>query len=302
MKENWKEEALAKQLEFKKSLGFTKSGTYGKKNKEYENFLHDTDALKGGNFYCHNDPKEWQSLKEWSKKDKGERVNFTAAGLTNMLRSEHIPFNLFYPLEKIRNTNPELLNTFLEKLFNDKIKVDKVNRIKIEFASELPKSKLLDDNTSFDAYIEFQDGGSKCGLGIEVKYTEKSYPYGKTEKDRMFNQEDSEYNRLTRLSRYYNEENIAELKLDQLKQIWRNHLLGIKLLALNELDSFHSVHIYPEGNVYQKEASEKYINCLAKGEKQSFVPITFERFIEVAEVVFTSEEHKTWIQYLKDRY
>lgn len=302
MKTNWKEEALAKQLEFKKSLGFTKSGTYGKKKKEYENFLHDSDAQKGGNFYCHNNPEEWNALREWSKKDKGERINFTGAGYANMLRSEHIPFNFIYPLEKLRENNPDLLHTFLETLFNGRIKVDKVNRIKIEFSSDLTKDKLLDDNTSFDAYIEYQEGEKKCALGIEIKYTEKSYPYDKTEKDRMFNQDDSEYNRLTRVAKVYQRDNIPELKLDDLKQIWRNHLLGIKLISLGELEKFHSVHIFPEGNTYQKEASNKYIKCLLEGEKKSFVPITFERFIEVAEVVLTSEEHQEWIQYLKDRY
>jgi len=227
---------------------------------------------------------------------------FIGAGYANMLRSEHIPFNFIYPLEKLRESNPDLLNTFLETLFNGRIKVDKVHRIKIEFASDLPKHKLLDDNTSFDAYIEYQDGENKCGLGMEIKYTEKSYPYGKTEKDRMFNQEDSEYNRLSHDSKFYEKDRIAELKLDDLKQIWRNHLLGIKLLALGELDKFHSVHIYPEGNIYQKEASAKYLKCLVEAKKQSFVPITFEKFIEVADSVLTSAEHKAWIKYLKDRY
>lgn len=299
---NWKEIALKKQLEFKKKLAYTKSGTYGKKNKEYENFLHPTDAQKGGNFYCYNQPEEWNALREWAKHDKSQRVNFISSGMSNMLRSEHIPYNFMYPLEKLRTQNPELLNSFLMQLFNNKINVDKVNRIKIEFASDLDKSKLLDDNTAFDAFIEYQDGDIKCGLGIEIKYTEKSYPYGKTEKDRMFNQEDSEYNSLTRHSNYYEEDGIAELKLDQLKQIWRNHLLGLKLVTLKELDNFHSVHMYPEGNTYQQQASAAYMKCLKPKKTEFFVPITFEKFIAVGEAVFTDAKQKEWIAYLKARY
>lgn len=299
---NWKEIALEKQIAFKKSLAYTKSGTYGKKNKEYENFLHPTDAQKGGNFYCHNKPEEWNALREWSKKDKGQRVNFIDSKMSNMLSSEHIPYNFMFPLETLRTQNPELLNTFLIQLFNDKINVDQVNQIRIEYASELPKSKLLDDNTAFDVFIEYQNGDHKCGLGIEIKYTEKSYPYGKTEKDRMFNQADSEYHRLTRLSNYYKEESIPELKLDQLKQIWRNHLLGIKLVTLKELDKFHSVHMYPESNSYQQEASKAYKKCLKPRKTEFFVPITFEKFIAVAEAVFTEAAHKEWIAYLKARY
>jgi len=299
---NWKKEALAKQLKFKKSIGIVKSGTFGKKKIEYPNILHHDDAKKGANFYCYNSPTEWQDLKEWATRDKGSRVDFTGLGLTNMLRSEHIPFNLFYPLEKLRNNDTELLNSFLKKLLDNNIRIDKVTRIKIEFASDTHKSKLLDDNTSFDAYIEYLDGEKKCGLGIEVKYTEKSYPYGKTERKRMFDQPNSEYNRLTRDCEYYSPEKIKELKGNKLKQHWRNHLLGIKLVELKELDIFHSVHIYPEGNTYQKEACDRYSDCLVDNKKQSFIPVTFEKFISVATNVLSGKEYKDWIDYLKKRY
>ncbi len=298
----WKEKALKKQLKFKESLGLTKSGTFGKKKIEYPNILHHDDAKNGANFYCYNNTTKWQALKKWADKDKGKKVDFTGLGLANMLRSEHIPFNFFYPLEKLRNKNPELLNKFLEKLLDNNINVDKVTRIKIEFTSDIHKSKLLDDNTSFDAYIEYLDGEKKCGLGIELKYTEKSYPYGKTERRRMFDQLNSEYNRLTGNCGYYNLEKVKELRGNKLKQLWRNHLLGIKMVEIKELDKFHSVHIYPQGNTYQKEACDMYIDCLVDDKKQSFVPATFEKFISVAADVLSGKEHKNWIDYLKKRY
>lgn len=299
---NWKEIALEKQLDFKKKLGYTKSGVYGKKNKEYENFFHVSDAKKGANFYCYNDPKEWQELREWSRKDKGSRVDFENTDLTNMLGSEHIPFNIFYPLEKLRLNHPEELNTFLELLFSNTIKVDSVSRIKIDYSSAFPSSKLLDDNTCFDAYIEYKDGDRKCGLGIEVKYTEKSYPYGKKEKERMFNQEDSIFHLLSRNSHFYQQDTVPELRVDQLKQLWKNHLLGLQLVNLEELDEFHSVLLYPEANLYQAEASIKYSKCLKENRRKFFNPITFEKFILVAENVFGSLENQSWIPYFKERY
>jgi len=302
MKRAWKEIALEKQIVFKKSLGYTKSGTYGKKNKEYENFLHPKDAQNGGNFYCYNDAEEWKSLLEWSKENKGERVDFTNASMANMLRSEHIPYNLFYPLEKLRVANPELLKAFLEELLNHKITIDKVVNIRIEYSGGGDKAELLNDNTSFDAYIEYTSDGKKCGLGIEVKYTEKSYPYNKREKQRMFDEPDSIYNSLSRLSNYYNDENLGELKLENLKQIWRNHLLGIKMVRNGKLDEFHSVHLYPESNTYQKEAGKAYIHCLKKAKEASFIPLTFEKFISSAKKVFTDESHLKWVKYLEDRY
>lgn len=299
MEKNWKNQALEIQLKFKKeTLKLTTSGTFGKQNKEYENILSDTDAKNGANFYCHNNSEEWQLLKDWAKLDNGKRVDFTGAGLKNMLRSEHIPYNMFFPLEKIRTSEPEALNSFIEKLLDNTIKVDKVSRIKIEFASDLDKSKLLDDNTSFDAYIEYLDGDKKCGLGIELKYTEKSYPYGNTEQKRMWDA-NSEYNKLSVRSGYYKSNKIEKLRDNTLKQLWRNHLLGIKLVDVNELNQFHSVHIYPEGNIYQKDACDMYIDCLNDEKKQSFVPVTFEKFTSVAKDAFGNQ---SWIEYLEDRY
>ena len=299
MEKNWKDKALDIQLKFKKeTLKLNDSGVFGKKNQKFENILSDNDAKNGANFYCHNNPEEWQLLKDWAKLDKGKRVDFTGVGLKNMICSEHIPFNMFFPLEKIRNSEPILLNSFIEKLLDDNIKVDKVSRIKIEFASDKDKSELLNDNTFFDAYIEYFEADKKCGLGIELKYTEKSYPYGNTERIRMWDF-DSDYNKLSRKSEYYKDNKIEELRGNKLKQLWRNHLLGIKLVEIKELSNFSSLHIYPKENEYQKEACNMYIDCLNEDKKQTFAPITFEKFTSVAKDVFGE---KDWIKYLEERY
>ena len=50
---------------------------------------------------------------------------FTVLGLANILRSEHLPFNFFYPLEKLRKVLGEqamaksenFFNTLLQKAF-----------------------------------------------------------------------------------------------------------------------------------------------------------------------------------------
>ena len=294
---NWKNRALQRQLAYKKALGLKSSGLHG--GIEYEHILSNEDAGNGKNFYCHNDPKEWNSLQYWAEKSKGKKVNFSGAGLKNMLRSEHIPYNLFYPLEKIRLQQPKKLHEFLEGLCSKQF--HKVNKIKIEYASDLHKNELLKDNTSFDVYIEYQNGEKICGLGIEVKYTEKSYPYGTTEKERMWDDK-SLYNELSRRSEIYKKDAFQILRTKQLKQAWRNHLLGLKLLEIGKLHEFHSVHLYPERNTYQANMCEEYIGCLKEEHKQSFLPITFEQFIETAEEVFTESTQHKWIKYLKERY
>ncbi|SNR75545.1 PGN_0703 family putative restriction endonuclease [Lutibacter flavus] len=299
MLKSWYNVALEKQLNYKKNvLDLIESGTYGKENKKYPNILSDKDASLGANFYCHKDKDEWQSLKNWANLDKGKKVNFLNTGLKNMLRSEHIPFNLFYPLEKLRVTNPKQLCEFLEKLLDYKINVDEVIRIKIEFASDLHKSKLLNDNTSFDVYIEYFEEDLLCGIGIEIKYTEKSYPYGETEKERMFNT-NSEYNSLSKNSGYYAADTNLKLREKKLKQPWRNHLLGVKLIEIGQLQKFHSIHMYPRGNSYQHKVCIEYLDCLIDDYKGTFIPITFEKFIEVSKNILKNDN---WVNYLINRY
>ena len=77
------------------------------------------------------------------------------------------------------------------------------------------------------------------------------------------------------------------------------------MVEIKELDQFYSVHIYPEGNTYQTKVCNSYVACLKEEYKQSFQPITFEKFIEVAEQVLGKNEYIInidWINYLKNRY
>ena len=293
MGNNWKEIAKQKQLTFKKELGLSQSGMHA--GKEYTHILSNNDAEKGANFYCYNDKQELEQLEKWAK-SQNRKVNFLSNGLKNMLRSEHIPYNLFYPLEKLRKKENGDLEKFLNSLFDFKMNITKVLSIEIESATNLHKNDLLKDNTSFDTYIEYLDENLKCGIGIEIKYTERSYPYGKTEIARMDNVKD-EYNELTNRCGLFKTAAASELRKKELKQPWRNHLLGIKLKEIGYLKKFHSVHLYPEGNLYQKEVCNEYENLINSDYKDSFIPLTFERFIlelEPYDIKIT--------KYLKDRY
>ena len=297
---DWKNIALQKQLQYKNYLGLTESGTHG--DKKYPHILSDQDASDGYNFYCYANKEEWEHLQLWADQDRGKSVNFKGEGLKNLLRSEHIPYNLFYPLEKLRTKQPKKLEQFLERLLNNHIDVNQVTKIKIEFASDLHKSQVLDDHTSFDAYIEYISDNNKCGLGIEVKYTEKSYPYGVTEKKRMFDEDQSLYRELTKRCGICKDNAYLKLREKKLKQAWRNHLLGLRLVELGELDQYHSIHIYPEGNTYQEEVCIAYQECLKEEHKDSFIPITFENFVDIAAGIFNGSEHVEWLEYLRLRY
>ena len=86
--------------------------------------------------------------------------------LSIVLRSEHIPYNLFWPLMQEGDT-PRVRKVVSEI---SGMEVSKVNCIKIEFApgkTKEEKKSYLNDATSFDTYIDFYDADNcHCGLGI----------------------------------------------------------------------------------------------------------------------------------------
>lgn len=290
----WKNTALKKQLAFKKELGLTASGIHNK--KYYDHILADEDANKGAAFYCYHDTKEWNNLKSWADKYRGKKVNFLNNGLKNILRSEHIAYNVFYPLEKQRQANASSLNKLIQAIVN--LPVDSVDSIRVEFAGIKHKSEYLDDYTSFDTFIEFTSNQEKCALGIEIKYTEKSYPYTAKEKKWLY-EEQSEYIQLANRSGYFNDAFSQSLKTKKLKQPFRNHLLGIKMEELGEVQKFYSVHFYPTGNTYQAEVVKSYKEELKEEKQDTFIELTFENFIQKAKAAGINDK---WLSYFEKRY
>ena len=163
-----KSAALIMQLAFKRSLGLSESSLHS--GKAYEVILADYDASLGAAFYCYKKVKEWEGLQKWANEDKGKKVNFLGNGLKNLYRSEHIPFNVFYPLAKLKDQNDYKLNNLVELICG--VKPDKVTHIKVEYSGDKKREEYLGDRSSFDAYIQFESENKTIGLGFEVKSTE----------------------------------------------------------------------------------------------------------------------------------
>lgn len=265
-------------------------------DKIAETMLTDEDAQAGNNFNI-----QWPDLLN----SVNERFTFSGGNKKmwkNMLRSEHIAFNIFIPIRDLAK-NPQTIR-FLNELIPG-ADIQKITKVEVEYVPpDVPKQNLLNDNTSFDTYIEyFNIAGEKCGLGIEVKYTEKSYPYGKTEKERMFDEEGkSLYHQTTLKSNLYLPNSIYRLREKSLKQLWRNHLLGEKMKQIGLIDQFTSVHLYPLGNNYQEKCTKEYVQLLSDSGKQRFVALTFEKFIHLSKTYFTKPTETAWISYLEKRY
>jgi len=218
--------------------------------------------------------------------------NYSKNRDANMLRSEHIPFNLFSPLV----SDNKLALSMLEKAFH--IKAKKVTRIEFELAPK-PIEYYLNDGTAFDIYIEYLNSKNEhAGLGIEVKYTERDYPLKDRERKNI-GDPNSRYWEQTRTSGLFNDPTASVLGSDPLRQIWRNHLLGLSMIDKDDIMHFSSITLFPDGNKHFREIIPKYQSLLKDGNKNLVWGCTYEKYINA---ISGGKAILEWKQYLEERY
>jgi len=210
----------------------------------------------------------------------------------DLLRSEHIPFNMLAPLVH----KPALMKKVLSEVFGLKL-IDPIE-LKLEWAP-FPADKYLGDLTSFDTYICGRNqNGERIGLGIEVKYTERGYRIGASEAKRV-QDSNSSYWIVTRESGVFSSNSHEELASDNLRQIWRNHLLGLSMVKKNDIDKFISATLYPAGNDHFQHALSDYQNHLQASARRDVLGCTFEQYISS---LSGDSEIEDWKEYLSTRY
>lgn len=255
----------------------------------FGNYLTREDAEKGLNFY--NGFGIFEKVRAY-------REDYNKPLYANMLRSEHIPFNLFVPLSKDKD--------YFRKVISDILRSDilSVDCIKIEHAPS-PRKKYLDDATSFDTYIEYTNAANEKGIiGLEVKYTEREYILKResTEEEKL-KKPDSTYWIVTRKSGLFKPESFDKLKKDTFRQVWRNHILGESILQEDgdKYRHFTSLTLFPVGNIHFVKTSREYLDFLTKNEN-NFIPLTYESFFAILDTHCPDDACRNWIDYLKTRY
>ena len=218
---------------------------------------------------------------------------------SNMLRSEHIPYNIFTPMEDDLDATVALFNEIIGG------GISKINCIRIEYAGVADKSEYLNDGTSFDTFIEYvSSDGSIGGIGIEVKYTENGYPIGIKEKLDI-EKTNGLYHQMTRKSNWYipTLDIISFIKANHLRQIWRNHILGYSMLCRGDIKHFHHIHLYPQGNKhFHEHAIPEYKSLLTDCGKTTFIDLTYESLFDMISEIFISNKQQEWLKYLRKRY
>lgn len=249
--------------------------------------------------------------------------------VTNLLRSEHIPFNVFFPMKWDLEGTARLFNELLGKELIETIK--SMEDIQIEY-----NPGTLKDGTAFDVFIKYiSPEGKAGGIGIEVKYTEKEYALKKRDKSGVFTKEYSEthdpitgdirlaenYMVPSKDSGWFKPEFIGHIPASRInrktkhvvmnhyRQIWRNHLLGASMLLEpsekpEHLDEFISLTIYPEGNGhFSDKLWNEYEDMLTEKGKASFMHKTYEElFPLMGKHLRGIAGVDDWIDYLNRRY
>ena len=228
------------------------------------------------------------------------KIGNIATQLTsNMLRSEHIPYNFFTPLE----TMPDVSADIFGKIVG--VSIRNILDIKIEYAGEGDKSLYLGDRTSFDAFVRYEARDGRIGvIGIEVKYTENEYPLGVKE-GRDIAGANVRYRTMTAESGYYRPDLDIRLflKAHHLRQIWRNHILGYSMKHKGDVEIMHHVHLYPRDNAhFHSYALPEYRELLTEAGKESFKPLTYEEYFSLLDQHSANSAIGSWVSYLRRRY
>ncbi len=251
--------------------------------REYGNRLTDVDGRALLNYYDGLTVRETlrRRYPRYSKKRDGD-----------LLRSEHIPFNLLAPLAD----RADLMRIVLKEAFD--LELEGPFEMKFEWAPQ-PAEKYLSDMTSFDTYVQgVGANGERVGIGIEVKYTERGYRIGEAEAARVRDRE-SAYWVTTRESGIFVGNGCNRLAEDDIRQIWRNHLLGLAMMRRNDIARFVSVTLYPAGNKHFTHALMNYQSHLKAAGKKTVRGCTFEQYIACLR---GDREIEAWKQYLTARY
>ena len=270
---------------------------------KYPNVLNFADARKGLVFY---EGFREEILAELKKPIPKTSSAPSGQMLTNLLRSEHIPYNIFFPMNKDLSGCEDLFNHILGKE-----EILRIKDIKIEHHPE-PIEDYLSDHTAFDVYISYIDTNNKeCGIGIEVKYTEKEYALKEGTSEYAHVKDEQGNTRLfgpylnaTIDSKYFKDEVTHDILVaNKFRQIWRNHILGASMVLRGDIEKFTSITVYPKANVhFHNDAMPDYYELLTETGKNTFIPLTYEELFSLMDKYLNIENGKEWNLYLRQRY
>jgi hypothetical protein len=209
----------------------------------------------------------------------------------NMLSSQPMCFNLFYPIKSLFEQNEKAATKILKACFPN-LNIKTILAIEIEFLP-YPTHIYLDDKTAFDAMIVYQtESDEKNILAIETKYVEK---LGDNPSSKLAKQID-----LVKNSPIFSD---AGKKASEkgFGQLGRNFLLAEKYKIENRLDKAYAVTISPTENDSSKaEITEFYEMMDPKYHNRLFYK-SLEEIVDCIKETSPKNMHN-WINDFQKRY
>ena len=153
------------------------------------------------------------------------------------------------------------------------VDADVVTRVTFEHSPGRSDPRFLDDKSAFDVFVEYEFGGQKGFLGIEVKYHEDLANTAGKHRDR--------YSEVAAAMGCFSQSTEVDLQKKPLQQIWRDHLLAGSLLLADEgYDRGAFVFLYPSDNERCASALTDYQRHLTNAD--TFLVWTLESVIKAA--------------------
>ena len=241
---------------------------------DYCNYIEKDDNLV--NFMGNNKLKE-DAHQELSEIQKRNRLTSEDRLLSNLLSSQPLAFNIFLPL---RWDNYKVVTSTFQKLFPS-LNISIITGIKLEYVpgDENKKRTITQDSSCFDVYVEYRSNANeKCGIGIEVKYTE---PFSQTD----FRKADGEKKeRYIRAIKKYNHQ-FSEIYTDsylspKFNQLFRNQLLTLEVTdKVKEIKNCVLAVLYSNADKKCIKAIDEFKGLLKMD--QSYFPVTIENLLEI---------------------
>ena len=209
----------------------------------------------------------------------------------NMLGSQTMCFNLFFPLKQLFDQDVAAATKIFAACFPS-LSIDKLLGIEIEFFP-YPKDEYLNDQTAFDAMILFRDKhGNRCILAIETKYREELGSNPSRDLGPQI--------QLAKSCGLFNDNGIKRVSAG-MPQLGRNFLLALKYAEVHKLDKAYAVVISPHENSSSAIEIADFCGCFLDATEPRVFYESLEAFVSNISKN-CPRDLKTWIGEFYSRY
>lgn len=209
----------------------------------------------------------------------------------NMLSSQPMCFNLFFPIKQLFESNTKAADRILQACF-PQLQIERVLSIELEYLP-YPVDQYLNDRTAFDAMVIYKTTSGKINiLAIETKYVEA---LGTNRSSDISHQIE-----LVKNSSVFSSDCLAHSE-NGFSQLGRNFMLAEKYRKVHHLDEAHAVVIAPLENNSSETEIAVFSKLLSEEYKHQLFYCSLEK---VTEAIAEScpKTHIRWIKDFRTRY